>query len=141
MTPNNQENLNPEVDRIMERIRSRIEDKKKTGQYTSEELEGIDRMTLQIQSENGEPQEGDILYHLSRINYLCDTGRPPELSSHRKALGSVVTGFKKTIRKLTEPYIQMVLKRQVEFNVELVRLLNQMALDVRYRWSNQEKQL
>lgn len=141
MTPNNQENLNPDVDRIMERIRSRIEDKKKTGQYTPEELEGIDRMTLQIQSENGEPQEGDILYHLSQINYLCDTGRPPEFSSHRKVLGSVVTGFKKTIRKLTEPYIQMVLKRQVEFNVELVRLLNQMALDVRYRWSNQEKQL
>jgi 2-polyprenyl-3-methyl-5-hydroxy-6-metoxy-1,4-benzoquinol methylase len=141
MEHNNQENLNPDMEGIMERIRSRIEEKKKTGQYTPEELEGIERMTLQLQSENAEPQEGDILYHLSQVNYLCDTRRPPELSSHRKVLGSVVTGFKKTIRKLTEPYIQMVLKRQVEFNVELVRLLNQMALDVRYRWSNQEKQL
>ena len=35
----------------------------------------------------------------------------------------------------------MVLKNQVEFNVELVRLLNQMALDFRFRWSSLEKQL
>ncbi|MBA4394899.1 MAG: hypothetical protein C0407_15210 [Desulfobacca sp.] len=135
------ETFNPEVDRIMERIRTRIEEKKKTGRYSPEDLEEIERITLQIQSEGSESQEGDILYHLSQVNYLCDTRKPPELSSHRKVLGSLITGVKKIIHKLTEPYIQMVLKRQVEFNVELVRLLNQMALDVRYRWSNQEKQL
>jgi hypothetical protein len=126
-----------DVNRIMEQIRSRIDEKKKTGRYSPEELQGIERMTLQIQGENAEPEEGDIQYHLSQVNYLCDTRRPPELSSHRKVLGAMVIGFKKAIRKLTEPYIQMVLKRQVEFNVELVRLLNQLAMDVRYRWSFQ----
>jgi len=130
-----------DVDRIMERIRLRIEEKKRTGMYSPEELEGIERVTLQIQSENSEPQEGDIQYHLSHVNYLCDTRRPPELASHRKILGPLVIGFKKAIHKLTEPYIQMVLKRQVEFNTELVRLLNQMALDVHYRWSTQENQI
>ncbi|MGC1402671.1 MAG: class I SAM-dependent methyltransferase [Thermodesulfobacteriota bacterium] len=141
MEPEDKVGASIDVSRIMEQIRSRIDEKKKTGHYSPEELQEMDRMTLQIQSENGEPQEGDIQYHLSQVNYLCDTRRPPELSSHRKVLGSMVIGFKKAIRKLTEPYIQMVLKRQVEFNVELVRLLNQMALDVHYRWSIQEKQL
>ena len=52
-------------------------------------------MTLQINAEDSDSQEGDIQYHLSQINYLCDTRRPPELSSHRKILGALVTGFKK----------------------------------------------
>ncbi|OGP52334.1 MAG: hypothetical protein A2Y79_13735 [Deltaproteobacteria bacterium RBG_13_43_22] len=141
MEHENQEKPKVDMGRIMEQVRSRIEEKKKIGQYSSEELERIDRMTLQIQSEDSDPQEGDIQYQLSQINYLCDTGRPPEISSHRKVLGSLVTGFKKILRKLTEPYIQMVLKRQVEFNVELVRLLNQMTLDFRYRWSILEKEM
>lgn len=137
----NKETSQVDVDRLMDRIRGRIAEKKKTGHYTTEEVEVIERMTLQIQSENSDPQEGDIQFHLSRVNYLCDTRRPPELSSHRKVLGPLIIGIKKAIRKITEPYIQVVLKRQVEFNVELVRLLNQIALDIGYRWSTHQKQM
>ncbi len=141
MENNNQQKEKVDVDRIMESVLHRIEEKKQSGRYSPEDLEKIDRMTLQIQSEDSDFQEGDIQYRLSQINYLCDTRKPPELSSHRKALGPLITGFKKVIRKLTEPYIQVVLKRQVEFNVELVRLLNQMVLDFRFHWSALEKQL
>ena len=98
-------------------------------------------MTLQIQSENSEAQEGVIQYHLSQVNYLFNTLRPPEFASHRKILGPLVTGFKKGIRRLTDFYIQMILKHQVAFNVELVHLLNEMTLDARHRWSLHEKQL
>ncbi len=135
--------LEPSIDvnRVMGQIRSRIEEKKRTGKYSSEELEGIERMTLQIQSENSEAQEGVIQYHLSQVNYLFNTLRPPEFASHRKILGPLVTGFKKGIRRLTDFYIQMILKHQVAFNVELVHLLNEMTLDARHRWSLQEKQL
>jgi SAM-dependent methyltransferase len=136
-----QEKLTVDVTLLMDRIRSRIEEKKQNGSYSPEELEKIERITLQIQSEDSDSQEGDIQYRLSQLNYLCDTRRPPEISSHRKILGFLVSGFKKVILKLTGPYIQMVLKNQVEFNVELVRLLNQMALDFRFRWSSLEKQL
>jgi 2-polyprenyl-3-methyl-5-hydroxy-6-metoxy-1,4-benzoquinol methylase len=141
MEPVDQENSKVDVDHIMEHVRSRIDKKKQNGSYSPEDLEKIDRMTLQIQSEDSEPQEGDIQFRLSQVNYLCDTRRPPEFSSHRKVLGPLVTGFKKVIRRISEPYIQMVLKNQVEFNVELVRLLNQMALDFRFRWSAMEKQM
>jgi hypothetical protein len=78
---------------------------------------------------------------LSQLNYLCDTGRPPELSSHRKTIGPLVLAIKKAVRTLSDPYVQMILKRQVAFNAELVRLLNQMVLDYRYRLSAQEKRL
>ncbi len=130
-----------DVNILMDRIRSRIEEKRQSGSYAPEELEKIERMTLQIQSQDSDSQEGDIQYRLSQLNYLCDTRRPPEISSHRKILGVLVTGFKKVILKLTGPYLQIILKNQVEFNVELVRLLNQMALDFRFRWSSLEKQL
>jgi SAM-dependent methyltransferase len=141
MDHENQEKPKVDVDRILERVRLRIEEKKRNHSYSPEDLEKIERITLQINNEDSDLQEGDIQFRLSQVNYLCDTRRPPEFSSHRKVLGPLVTGFKKMIRKLTEPYIQMVLKNQVEFNVELVRLLNQMALDFRFRWSAMEKQL
>ena len=141
MENNNQGEFKVDVNLLMERIRSRIEEKKRDGSYSPEELEKIERTTLQIQSEDSDSQEGDIQYRLSQVNYLCDSGRPPEISSHRKVLGPLVNGFKKMILKLTGPYIQMVLKNQVKFNVELVRLLNQMALDFHFRWSAMEKQL
>jgi SAM-dependent methyltransferase len=141
MENGNKGNFKVDVDHILERVRSRIDEKKQNGSYSPEDLEKIDRMTLQIQCEDSEPQEGDIQFRLSQVNYLCDTRRPPEFSSHRKVLGPLITGFKKAIRRMTEPYIQMILKNQVEFNVELVRLLNQMALDFRFRWSAMEKQM
>jgi 2-polyprenyl-3-methyl-5-hydroxy-6-metoxy-1,4-benzoquinol methylase len=128
------------LDRTMEEIRRRIEEKKRTGQYSPEDLQEIEGMALQIKAQSPDGDEGDLQYHLSQVNYLCDTARPPELSSHRKVMGNLITGIKKLIRKISEPYIQMVLKRQVEFNVEIVRLLNQMSLDSRFRWSAQEKQ-
>lgn len=141
MGQNGSEVVPPDVDRIMEQIRLRIETKKKTGQYASADMEELERMTLHIDPQNAGDDEGDLQYQLSQINYHCDTARPPELSSHRKRLGTLIVGFKKCIRRLSEPYIQMVLKRQVAFNVEMVRLLNQVVLDFRYRGSSQEKQL
>ena len=81
-----------DVNLLMDRIRSRIEEKKQSGSYSPEELEKIERMTLQIQSEDSDSQEGDIQYRLSQLNYLCDTRRPPEISSHRKILG--VSGYR-----------------------------------------------
>jgi ubiquinone/menaquinone biosynthesis C-methylase UbiE len=128
------------LDRIMGEIRRRIEEKKRTGRYSPEDLQEIEGLALRIKAQNSDDDEGDLQYHLSQVNYLCDTARPPDLSSHRKVMGTLITGIKKLIRKISEPYIQMVLKRQVEFNVEIVRLLNQMSLDSRFRWSAQEKQ-
>jgi 2-polyprenyl-3-methyl-5-hydroxy-6-metoxy-1,4-benzoquinol methylase len=129
-----------DLNQIMEEIHQRIEEKKRTGRYSPEDLQTIEGMALRIKAQDSDGEEGDIQYHLSQVNYLCDTARPAELASHRKVLGNMVTVLKRLIRKISEPYIQMVLKRQVEFNVEIVRLLNQMALDRRYRWSALEKQ-
>ncbi|MEW6187771.1 MAG: class I SAM-dependent methyltransferase [Thermodesulfobacteriota bacterium] len=129
------------VDRIMDRIRRRIAEKMESGAYSAADREKIDKTLLQVQREGAEDQEGDIQYRLSQLNYLCNTARPPEFISHRKVLGPMVNGIKKVLRKLTDPYVQTVLKRQVEFNVELVRLLNQIGLDFRFRWSTLEKRL
>ena len=129
------------VQETMDRIRQRIAEKKKTGEYTAEELERIDRYVLQIEAEGYNTPEEDIRHHLSVLNYLFDTLKPPEFSSHRQRFGGIVTGIKKTIRRITEPYIQMILKRQVDFNAETVRLLNQLVSDYRFRVSALEQQI
>jgi len=129
-----------QVQEIMDRIRRQIAEKKKTGEYTPEELERIDRYVLQIETEGYNTPEEDLRHHLSQVNYLFDTLQPPELISHRKRLGGVVSGLKKTFLRISEPYRQMLLKRQVDFNAEIVRLLNQLVGDYRYRVNTLEKQ-
>ena len=128
------------VQEIMERIRQRIDEKKKTGEYTPEELERIDRYVLQIEAEGYNTPEEDLRNHLSLVNYLFDTLQPPELSSHRKRLGGLITGLKRAFLRISEPYRQMLLKRQVDFNAEMVRLLNQLVGDYRFRVNTLEQQ-
>lgn len=129
------------VQEIMDRIRRQIAEKKKTGEYAPEELERIDRYVLQVETEGYNTPEEDLRHHLSALNYLFDTLKPPEFSSHRRRLGVLVTGIKKTILRITGPYNQMILKRQVEFNAETVRLLNQLVSDYRFRVSTLEQQI
>lgn len=132
---------NVQVQEIMDRIRRQISEKKKTGEYTPEELERIDRYVLQIETEGYNTPEEDLRHHLSLVNYLFDTLQPPEMISHRKRLGGLVTSLKKTFLRISEPYRQMLLKRQVDFNAEIVRLLNQLVGDYRYRVNTLEQQL
>lgn len=130
-----------QVQEIMDRLRRQIAAKKESGEYTPEELERIDRYVLQIETEGYNTPEEDLRLHLSALNYLFDTLKPPEFFSHRRRLGAVVNGIKKTIRRLTEPYVQMILRRQVDFNAETVRLLNQLVSDYRFRVNALEQQL
>ena len=141
MEPEGSSSTQVDVAKLMTHIRQRIEEKRKSGLYSDEDLKTIEHLSLRIEADESQDQEGDIPYHLSQVNYLCDTGRPPDLTSHRKVLGSLVVGLKKALHKMTHPYIQMILKRQVEFNTGLVRLLNQIVMDYRYGLANQEKQM
>ena len=45
----------------MDRIRQRIEEKKKTGEYSAEELERINRYVLQIDAAEYKTPEGDFI--------------------------------------------------------------------------------
>ena len=130
-----------DVQEIMDGLRRRIAEKKQSGEYSSDELERIDRYVLQIETEGYNTPEEDLRHHLALVNYRFDTLQPPELTSHRKRLGGLVTGLKKTILRISEPYKQMLLQRQVEFNAEMVRLMNQLVGDYRYRVNHLEQQL
>ncbi|MBI5585437.1 MAG: methyltransferase domain-containing protein [Deltaproteobacteria bacterium] len=141
MEPNTPPTPSVDVEQIMADIRRRLAAKKESGEYSADELERIDRYVLQIEAEGYNTPEEDIRHHLALLNYQFDTLRPPELASHRKRLGSLITGLKKALRRITEPYAQMLLKRQVEFNAETVRLLNQLVADYRFRVTALEQQL
>jgi O-antigen chain-terminating methyltransferase len=124
----------------MDDIRRGIAEKKQSGEYGAEELERIDRYVLQIEADGYNTPEEDLRHHLSLVNYTFDTLQPPELQSHRQRLGGLVTGLKKAFLRVSEPYRQMLLRRQVDFNAEMVRLMNQLVADYRYRVQALEQQ-
>ncbi len=124
------ENSQVDVARIMEELRARVAERKASGFYSEEEVERIARMELEIQ-EVLPGYRDDLDHHLAILNDSWDTKAEAAATSHRRLLGPLIVATKKLLRRLTAPYINMVLAQQVEFNSTLVRLLNSFAPQIR----------
>ena len=120
-----------DVARLMEEIRERVHQRRVTGFYSEDEVQRIAQMELEV-TEVVPSFQGEIEEHLAVLNDSWDTTGDPVITSHRgKGVGSLIVGGKRLLRRLTEPYIGLVLARQVEFNSVLLRLLNASVLPVR----------
>jgi O-antigen chain-terminating methyltransferase len=124
--------VEPAVDvaALMEEIRARVRERKASGFYSEEEVRRITQMELELVPTA--PFLGDELeQHLGRLNDGWDVAAEPTITSHRPGVGAVIVAVKKLLRRLTRPYITLVLARQVEFNATLLQLLNAFVLPVR----------
>ena len=119
-----------DVARIMEELRARVAERRASGFYSEEEIERIARMELEIQ-EALPGYRDDLDHHLVILNDTWNTKAEAAITSHRRVVGPLIVAVKKLFRRLTAPYINMVLVQQVEFNSALVRLLNSFAPQVR----------
>ncbi len=119
-----------EVARIMEEVRERVRQKRESGFYSEEEVRRITQMELEV-TERAAGFHSEIEEHLAALNDAWDTAAEPVISSHRKLLGPLLINAKRALRRLTKPYITLLLARQVEFNSRLLRLLNTFVLPVR----------
>jgi O-antigen chain-terminating methyltransferase len=120
-----------DVARLMEEIRERVHQRRVTGFYSEDEVQRIAQMELEV-TEVVPSFQGEIEQHLAVLNDAWDTTADPVITSHRgKGVGSLIVGGKRLLRRLTGPYIGLVLARQVEFNSVLLRLLNAFVLPVR----------
>jgi O-antigen chain-terminating methyltransferase len=120
-----------DVARLMEEIRERVRERRAAGFYSEDEVRRIAQMELEV-TEVVPAFQSEIEQHLALLNDAWDTAAEPVITSHRgKGVGSLIVGGKRLLRRLTRPYIRLVLKPQVEFNGVLLRLLNAFVLPVR----------
>jgi len=119
-----------DVARLMEEIKERVRQRRASGFYSEEEVRRIAQMELEV-TEILPGFRNEIEQHLAALNDAWDTAAEPVITSHRKALGPIIVGVKRLLRRLTKPYTAVLLARQVEFNSRLLHLLNAFVLPVR----------
>jgi hypothetical protein len=116
--------------RLMEEIKERVRERRASGFYSEDEVRRITQMELELTE--SEPTFSDELeQHLVRLNDGWDTAADPVITSHRAGVGYLIVAAKRFLRKLTRPYITLILARQVEFNSALLQLLNSFVLPIR----------
>ena len=119
-----------DVARLMEEIKERVRERRASGFYSEDEVRRIVQMELEL-TEGAPTFSDDIEQQLARLNDGWDTAVDPVITSHRAGVGHLIVAAKKLLRRLTRPYITLVLARQVEFNGTLLQLLNSFVLPTR----------
>ncbi|HLE44430.1 MAG TPA: hypothetical protein VJB36_10475, partial [Methylomirabilota bacterium] len=124
-----------DVARLMEEIKERVRQRWASGFYSEEEVRRIAQMELEV-AEVVPGLRDESERHLADLNDAWDTLREPVITSHRPGLGPVIVALKRLVLRLTRPYANLILARQVEFNTRVLHLLNGFVLPVRDKFSD-----
>ena len=116
--------------RLMEEIKERVRERRAAGFYSEDEVRRITQMEIEL-AESAPAFQDELEGHLEQLNDGWDTAAEPVITSHRGGIGGVIVAAKKLLRRITRPYITLILARQVEFNSALLHLLNAFVLPVR----------
>ena len=118
----------PEINvvEVMNKIRERIEEKKKAGIYKDEPLftQPIDILSVDI-LKKGFKDRTEVLKILGTLNLEGDP-----ITSHRPILGSIIKTFKKIFRYWTRKYTDSLFGKQCQFNNEVVNILEKITEEV-----------
>jgi SAM-dependent methyltransferase len=116
--------------RLMEEIKERVRERRASGFYAEDEVRRITQMEIEL-AESAPAFQDELEGHLEQLNDGWDTAAEPLITSHRGGIGGGIVAAKKLLRRVTRPYITLILARQVEFNSALLHLLNAFVLPVR----------
>jgi len=114
----------------MEEIKERVRERRASGFYSEDEVRRITQMEVEL-AESAPTFQDELEEHLEQLNDGWDTAAEPVIASHRAGIGAVIVAAKKLLRRVTRPYITLILARQVDFNSALLHLLNAFVLPVR----------
>jgi SAM-dependent methyltransferase len=119
-----------DVARLMAEIKERVRERRASGFYSEEEVRRIVQMELEL-TESVPTFSDEIEQHLVLLNDGWDTAADPVITSHRAGVGRLIVAAKKLLLTLARPYTRMILSRQVQFNTNLLQLLNSCVLPIR----------
>lgn len=109
-----------DVDKIMQEIKERVEQKRKQGVYDKYNLEGLATKDIdQLQTEK------DFLdYYLELIQHTCDINIGDfEIPSKGGIFGKIVAKFKRVMWIMLRFYTYRLFSQQKEFNFQLVNTI------------------
>ncbi len=72
-----------------------------------------------------------LQHALEQLSGLRDAAAGLPISSHRRGVGRLIVSGKKLMRRITQPMINEVLRKQSHFNEELLTILRTVILDLK----------
>jgi O-antigen chain-terminating methyltransferase len=142
MTPEDKEQTTGAVDvaALLREVDQAVEDKKAAGFYDPAEVRRVEELAVSFGQAAEDDDVAEANFRLVRLQGLwdiCQSGIAP----YRGGMaGRLELGVKQLIHRVTRPYINMILARQMTFNNELIRLLGVLVSnysDMRYRLSTE----
>lgn len=134
-----------QVEDIMKKIEENVRERKRAGFYSDNEIYTISTAEIDL-SHNLQPLKDDNLHpaedehtrysrevetHREYLNKNWDSVLKVSIISRRKIIGPLIVFIRKTVIFLLMPFIRPMLENHVQFNSELVRLLNLLSLKSR----------
>ncbi|MBI1870765.1 MAG: hypothetical protein HYS07_06205 [Chlamydiae bacterium] len=121
-----------DVEKIMQQIRARIEEKKKAGVYEKYDLSGISRLEL----ENMTKEEEFLNYYTEILQRTCDIDISDfPIINEGGFLGRIEVLVKKILWKLLKFYTYRLFAQQKEFNCQVTNafLSLRKVMDTRFK--------
>lgn len=117
------------IEKIMKEIREKIEKKKRSGFYSDEDTKS--EFVSGSLYRNSNKQTENIESCLDVLEELQDPRADSLITSHRPKTGPFIIFTKKIIREIFKYFgiTNIFLSRQAEFNNQLLKLLNYLAID------------
>lgn len=126
---------------IMKKIEENVRERKKAGFYSDDDIYTISTAEVDIShkplkdDKSAEDEHTrysrEVETHREYLNQNWDSILKVSIISHRKIVGPFIVFFKKAVAFLLRPLIMPILESHVQFNSELVRLLNLLSLKSR----------
>lgn len=124
-----------DVAALLAEIEQKVAEKKAAGVYDPAEVRRVEEEALSFSKAEQDASAAELAYRAAKLQELWDTSQCG-VTTHRAGLkGRLVSGTKRLLHRITKPYVNLVMARQVLFNSEVIKLLSALSAnysDLRY---------
>ena len=136
MSSQDKDNRPPDIEALLAEVDRRVAEKTAQGLYDPAEVRRVEEEALSLAEASQDSSAAELAYRAAQLQELWDT-TVCGVSTHRTGLaGRLVAGAKRLLHRITKPYVNLVLARQVLFNAEVIKLLSVLSAnysDLRYQ--------
>lgn len=130
----------PDIKALLEEIERRVAEKKAQGVYDAAEVRRVEEEAINFSQAAQDSSAAELAYRAAQLQELWDV-TVCGVTTHRSGFkGRLVAGAKRLLHRVTKPYVNLVLARQVSFNSEAIKLLSVLAAnysDLRYMFNSE----
>ena len=122
-----------DVEEIMHKIRENIKKRTDSGVYPQQMKDLIDKPLQAVEA--GESGIGNLQQEIDYLNRNWDTHTEYSISSHRPITGRFLIKGRQLVHGEVRRYVDLIEGKQIEFNANLVRVINGLiqSFDDKYR--------